>query len=451
MATCSHVPRRKHGLPRIDRCPPILYSATEPISVPPRSDQHDFQCPGEPGKISRAVHLARLADGYPACRQCQYRDDATGLSERSRQKVPAAQTASGLHDYVCEDGMVGNLHEGFDATLAGQFAAGFGLLLRDELGTTTRNPSVAVAGDGRPVTQRHFAEIVEKLRWAGCDVIELGSVPCPALLWATGELATDGGLYVGNPTGNAHRAGIRFVGSDGKPVTELATLKAICARIEAVPARPVRVSGIASRAEAMRPYEARFADFFHGLRPLRFLLHTTCRPAGICLERLLQETACKMVLRDSETAMPAEPLSESGGHFAAAVEDDGQRCRLWDERGEPVSFERLLLLLTRIIHGNEPAGQTIVVQDGLPETPTLELQRYGLTVRSCGPLPSDVHAAMVSSMAPLGADQGGRIWYGEPNERVIADALGTLTLLLRKLSGGDRPLSEVLDAEVPSC
>lgn len=428
----------------------MCHSSTDPTTAATSPNQQDFQCPGEPGKISRAVHLARLADGYPACRQCQYRDDARGLSERSRQKIPAAQTASSLLDYVCEDGVVGNLHEGFDAPLAGRFATGFGLLLRDELEATVRNPSVAVASDGRPITQRHFAETVEKLRWAGCDVIELGSVPCPALSWATGELVADGGLYVGNPTGNAHKAGIRFVGWDGKPVTDPATLKAICAFIETVPSRPVRISGIASKADAMRPYETRFADSFHGLRPLRFLLHTTCRPAGVCLERLLQRTACKMVLRDSEIALPAEPLPESGGHFAAAVEDDGQRCRLWDERGEPVPFERLFLLLVQIVCGTEPSGQTIVVQDGLPEPLTVELQRYGLTVRSCDPLSPDIHAAMVNTGAPLGADQGGRIWYGEPSGRVIADALGTLTLLLRKLSDGDHPLSEVLDAEVPS-
>ncbi len=415
-----------------------------------RSDQHDFQCPGEPGRISRAVHLARLADGYPACRQCQHRDDVTGLSERSQQKIPAAQTAKRPLDYLCDDGLVGDLHEGFDAILAGRFAAGFGLLLRDELETATRNPSVAVAGDGRPVTQRHFAEIVEKLRWAGCDVIELGSVPCPALAWTIGELGADGGLYVGNPVGNAHKVGIRFFDRNCGSIAEPASLQTICARVEADPKRPVRVSGKASRADALGPYESRFADSFHGLRPLRFLLHTTCRPAGTCLEWLLRGTACKMVLRDSETALPAKPLPESAGHFAAAIGDDGLRCRLWDERGELVPFERLFLLLVQIVCGNEPSGQTIVVQDGLPETLTLRLQQLGLPVRSCGPLSSRVDAAMVSSGAPLGADHGGRIWYGDPGGRVIADALGTLTLVLGKLSDGDRPLSEVLDAEVPS-
>ena len=95
-------------------------------------------------------------------------------------------------------------------------------------------------------TQRHFAEAVEKLRWAGCNVIELGSVPCPALSWAIGELGADGGLYVGNPAGDAHKAGVRFFGREGVPITGRASLETICSWVETGPKRPVRVSGKAS-------------------------------------------------------------------------------------------------------------------------------------------------------------------------------------------------------------
>ena len=154
-----------------------------------------------------------------------------------------------------------------------------------------------------------------------------------------------------------------------------------------------------------------------------------------------------MELRESETALPAQPLPDSVGHFAAAIEEDGQRCRLWDERGEPVPFERLFLLLFGVVCGREPSNHVVVIEKGLPETILSVLQRSGASVQHCGPLPSDIHGAMVSSEATLGADRGGRIWYGEPGERAIADALGTLTLLLGRLSDGDRPLSEVLDAD----
>ena len=249
-------------------------------SVPSDCDQDHFQCPGERGKINRAVHLARLADGYSACGQCPHRDDVAGLSKRSRQKIPAARNPQRLTDYVHAEGLLGNLHEGFDSLLAGRFAAGFGIFLRDELGATTRYPTIAVASDGRPITQQHFTEVAEKLRWVGCNVIELGSVPCPALSWAIGGLDADGGLYVGNPVGDSHKAGLRFYRGNGEPISKVSSLGAICAWVESAPNRPVRVSGEASRADASGPYESRFADSFHGLRPLRFLVHTDLPPHG---------------------------------------------------------------------------------------------------------------------------------------------------------------------------
>ena len=201
------------------------------------------------------------------------------------------------------------------------------------------------------MTQRHFAKVVERLRWAGCDAVDVGTVPSPALAWATGELGADGGLYLGNPFGSRHTAAFCFYGREGEPLTGDSALRAIVTQAGSEPNRPVRRSGTATRADALRGYESRLADSFHGLRPLRFVLHTTCHPVGACLGRLLKETACKMVLRRSETSLPDEPLSESGGHFAACIDNDGRRCRLWDERGIPVPFERLFLLIARRVLG----------------------------------------------------------------------------------------------------
>lgn len=412
-----------------------------------QSEQRDFQCPGEPARINRALHLARLTEGYPACRECRHREDTEGLTERSRKRIPAAQHSRRPLDYLDGEGIAGSLHEGFDPPLAGRFAAGFGIVLRDELGSSETYPSVAVASDGRPVTQRHFAEVVGQLRWAGCDVVDAGTVPSPALSWSIAEINAAGGLYLGNPQGDSHRAGIHFFGRDGRPVTEAASLQAVCAQVENSPDRPVRAFGKAGKTDALLRYQSRYAAAFHGLRPLRFLLHTTCRPLGICIERLLQPTGCKLVLCPSDTAMPFEPISESVGHFAAAIDDDGRRCRVWDEGGRPVPLERLFLLLARIVAGRKSRSQPIVVGESMPPGICSLLQNRGCPVQRSGPLPSAIHAVMAGSRATLGVDHRGRLWYGEPGGPIIADALCTLTLLLGKLSEGDRSLSEVLDAE----
>lgn len=409
--------------------------------------QREFQCPGEPAGINRAVHLARLADGYPACRECGHRDDVEGLTERSRKRIPGPRVKKRPADFLADEGVWGELHNGFDSILAGRFAAGFGMLLREEVGSGEAHPCVAAATDGRAVTQRHFARIVEQLRWAGCDVVELGSVPCPALPWAMGETGADGGIYLGNPQGDPHRAGMRLYGRGGRLITGLASLQAVSDRVEEEPARPVRTSGKAEQADVLDSYTSRFSEYFHGLRPLRFGLHVSCRPAGGCVERLLSATACRMVLHESETAVPAGPLPEAAGHFAAAMEDDGQRLRLWDERGRPVAFETLFLLIAGRVYGGELSGRTVVLGEGTGQVLAAALEQRGPVVERCGPLPSEMHGAMAAHRAALGADKSGRIWYGEAGGSVIADALATLALVLSRLSEGDRPLSAVLDAE----
>ncbi len=411
-----------------------------PLTLVP---EPEYQCPSEPARISRAVHLARLSEGYPACRQCRYREDTEGLTERTQRKIPVAEREKRAADFLEHEGLAGNLHEGFDAELAGRFAAGFGLVLREETGAKQSYPSVALAGDGRAVTQRHLAEAAERLRWAGCDVVDLGTVPSPALSWSIGEVGADGGLYVGNPQGDPHRAGIHFYGREGRPLSEREFFEAVCAWAEKAPDRPVRSYGKAGKIDALSRYERRYADSFHGLRPLRFLLHTTNRPLGVCLGRLLQATACRIVLRQSETGAADGPISEAVGHFAAAIDDDGRRCRLWDEGGRQVPFEKLLLLAAQTIARRAP----IVVQEELRPAARRVLEARGFAVQGCGPLPSQMHAGMVAGGAWLGGDRRGRLWYREPGGAIVADGLATLTVILGRLSQGDRSMSEVLDAD----
>ena len=104
------------------------------------------------------------------------------------------------------------------------------------------------------------------------------------------------------------------------------------------------------------------------------------------------------------------------------------------------------LLIADRVYGGELSGRTVVLGEGTDQGLAAALEQRGLAVERCGPLPSEMHAAMVADGAALGADRAGRIWYGEAGGSVIADALASLALVLGRLSEGDRPLSAVLDA-----
>jgi phosphomannomutase len=411
------------------------------FAVNSTSGQPDFHCPGEPAAISRAVHLARLADGYPSCRQCQFRDDTDGLSTRATRKIPAEAVPRTVGDFFSDRGADGRLHEGFDAPLAGRLAASFGVLLRDET-TADRNPMVVVASDARGATQPHYAAVVEQLRWAGCDLIELGAAPCPALAWAVARLAAQGGLYLGNAGSQPHAATVRFFATAGRPRDGQTQIAPIARGVETPPDRPTRTWGTATRTAALADYQAQFAEAFHGLRPLRFMLHTTCRPSGQMVERLLADTACRVVLEASDASMPLDRIADPLGHFSVSLDADGCRLRLWNERGEPVSFDRLFLAVRASRSTTGPA----VIDRNLDDSLIAQVRNLGFTVVPCGPTPGEIHAAMVDSAAALGADAAGRIWYGDSDGFAAPDALATLAILLAELSRSDRPTSQVLDA-----
>ena len=406
----------------------------------------DFQCPDEPGKISRAVHLARLTGGYPACRRCSHRDDVEGLSRREQRRIPPPETTKTPRDFLGDETVVGDLHGGFDPALVGRFAAAFGMLLREQHPVDATYPTVALASDGRPATGRHLAEAAERLRWVGCDLVDMGTVPCPALSWSMAEHGFDGGLYLGNPPSKPHTAGIRFFQRGAVPLAGHESLAPICAHAESLPTRPVRTSGNAGKVDAIGVYVARFAESFHALRPLRFQLHTTCRPAGVVLARLLANTACRMVLHDEEGCCPSGSSFEDTGHFGSLIDEDGCRCNVWDERGTAVPFEQLFLLLARRFSRREPDPTTIVLEEGCPDGLDAALVERGFQICRCAEPGSVLCEVMAAEKAALGADGRGRIWYAEPGGPAVPDALGTLTLLLGILSEGDRPLSEVLDA-----
>ncbi|MHB8903425.1 MAG: hypothetical protein ACYC6Y_32070, partial [Thermoguttaceae bacterium] len=173
----------------------------------------------------------------------------------------------------------------------------------------------------------------------------------------------------------------------------------------------------------------------------------TCRPLQPCVERLLDATACRMLFRQTPRPLPDTPLAEPPGHLAVAVDDDGRRCRVWDERGQPVPFDRLLLLLARIVLPAAPQRRPVVLDEALPPALSATLRHRGLDVRHCDRLPGQMYAAMSDSGAARGADRPRRLWYAEPGKPPIADALVTLALLLARLSQTDAPLSQVLDGD----
>lgn len=426
----------------------------------------EYLCPGKYGPVSRAVHLARLAAGDPICRNCPHHGDQAGLSPRWQAKIAQRGHHPAGELYCDEEHIAGLASHAVESAAVRQLAVALAIQLRHRNPEVAAMPLVVVAGDGRAVTAEALAAVSDGIRWAGCHVVEAGSIASPCLVHAMVRLQADGGIYVGQPPRDARDLGMKFW-IDRKPVSAGGPLERLLQVAARTLDRPTRRFGLRRRCEADRPYHAELADRYHGLRPLRFVVETRCAPSLRDIRTLIQPTACELV-----TAGPF--------HFRMAIADDGESCQVADERGRPVPPERLLVLLARHVLSRDGVGYPEAGQKSgpvgsplppgtatIPKTIVLEEETSPGVVRSLRSLGATiVHAnrrrnamaeAMGRSAALLGGGPCGRVWYPLPCEGwcdpgepcAVADALATLTLLLEVLSRSDRPLSGVLDAESP--
>lgn len=97
--------------------------------------------------------------------------------------------------------------------------------------------------------------------------------------------------------------------------------------------------------------------------------------------------------------------------------------------------------------GDALAGRTVAVGCEISAAAAARLTALGARLVRCGHLRAETYQALVKQQAALGADSAGRIWH-TAGGHLAADALVTLAILLGRLSGDDRPLSQVLDAEL---
>jgi len=331
-------------------------------------------------------------------------------------------------------------------------------------------PVVVMAGDGRPMSCELVAAVGEGLRWAGCRVVDIGPATAACLTFAIDHLAASGGILVGNPGEKPQTVGLKFW-AGRQPLSAGGTLDALQQMYQAGVDRPTRRYGPLRRFQAELPYLAGLAGYYHALRPLRFVLESSCGPLVEYLKKLTGSVACRIIECRSANAPGriSERTVAEGAHFGVAVGSDGETCRLYDEQGRRVPAERMLLLVAGHLLGDcpyfrfgdcpdfraakmglspSPTQRTVVLEEGTTAEVADTIRAASGRVVLSGARRAEMAAAMRAPGGLLGGGPSGRLWY-DSDGVPLPDALRTLTLLLVLLSQSDRPLSEVLDRLTP--
>ena len=243
-------------------------------------------------------------------------------------------------------------------------------------------------------------------------------------------------------------------------------------------ARASRRGGGLARIDLGAEYRQEFADLFHGLRPLRFVLDTSSLPLAEHVRALAGTSACRIVAprvaAAGELALPSRRKTALAGRAAAGpasalaaaaafraqrierlreqvrderldfglwIDGDGDTCELVDELGLYVRTERLLVAFAERLAAEAKSSGVVVEPDTSPAA-RARLKAAEIPCIEGGPNREAMFAALALSGAAPGAGSTGRIWFG--GQFPQSDALRTLGELLQLLSDSDRALSAVL-------
>ena len=421
-----------------------------------------YICPGEQHPISRAVHLARLAAFYPACRSCPLRGDTGQLAKHVVECLQSTERRAERASLFTADGARGVHLNELSRRKAENIAAAFAahlwndapLLARTDesarIGRRSR-PTVVLAQDERPSSPDVATGALAGLRQMGCQVVDLGIVTRACFSFSVDHLQASGGVYVtGSGCGPAW-TGMDFCGRGAQPLSQ-AALKTIESRLTEEYSRPTRQAGTHRYFQAAVPYEAGLWKHFHALRPLTVVCGTPSRVLRALLSRIFETLPCRLVLTelplrvrdladdiDPDVQRVGRAVKKHRADLGLVIDDDGLACAVVDEAGDRVPDETLIRLLAELVltsHG----GRAVVLTRSEPEGLPTAIEKAGGRCVTADDSIAAIFSAMREESAVFGSSAS-RFWFGESYP--TCDAILTLARILELLSRSDAALSEV--------
>ncbi len=354
---------------------------------------------------------------------------------------------------------------GPDAELTPELSRAIGRAFAAELGVP--GARIVLGRDNRRSSPEHRDAIATGLQEAGAAVTDIGLVPTPLVWFYVAQFEGDGAVQVTashkGPEYNGlklRRGQVPFVGEE---------IQALRERVEAGP--PGGGDGSLVRHDEGEVAERYLTDMAAAItldRPLRVVVNTGYGIAGRTAPWLFERLGCQVVAEQADwcRGLPASPLDpavarelgelqrlvrDEQADLGVAIDPDGDRLGIVDERGEVVPPDRGIVPLARHILAAGPANFVFDIR--CSEALLGEVRRLGGTpyMSACGY--PNVLRNMGEHEAALGAETTGHIFHSaltEAFERVTVpydDALFVACKLAERIAA-DGPLSAQL-ADLP--
>jgi phosphomannomutase len=443
--------------------------------MPTACDDHQklYICPGEAHPISRSVHLARLAAFYPSCRDCPFRTDTGPLPGETVKRLKSTERRAEPPPLFRTEGVRGVYLNQLSRRRVGQIAGALSRVLwsrsplvgrMDDSGPRAPRalPTVVVGYDERPAAPDLMLGVCAALRRMSCQVIDIGLTTRPGFWYAVDHLQAAAGVFITGGGCDPSWMGLDFAARDGRPVSAGAapceatfSLDDIARHADEPDHRPSRRAGTQRRFRASVPYEASLLKHFAALRPLKIACGSASPLVMRTLTKLFAPLPCRLLpvavpvrardtadANDADVRRLATAVQSQQADLGLLIDDDGQRCAVFDERGRLAAPWTVTALLAESLRAERPGEPVVLPTDAPPELAAL-LERRGIAFRPGGRTLAEMSHAMRTEQAALGGGADGRYWFREPLP--TCDAVLTLARLLAALSRNEATLSIVIE------
>jgi len=219
--------------------------------------------------------------------------------------------------------------------------------------------------------------VMEGIRDAGCDVIDIGLASTPMAYYAIGSQDCDGGLNVTASHNPGEYNGMKLCGAGARPIsgaTGIKDIERLCG--DAYPP-PVADRGRRHEADLLPAYADHAAAFADLARPVTVALDAANGMAAYTLppilERLPQVDARALFMEldgnfpnheanplKEENLDPVRKLvAETGAAFGVGFDGDADRCCFVDETGRTVGADLMTALMARTFLEQYPGAPVV--------------------------------------------------------------------------------------------
>jgi len=343
-----------------------------------------------------------------------------------------------------------------------RYATAFGLWAGE------RKPLVVVGRDARKSGPAFETAVVAGLASVGCDVVKVGLAPTPTIQLAVEHHRAGGGIAITASHNPIEWNALKFIGPDGVFLDSA----------DAVRLQQLAVQSGEGREKAgnVRTDEGAVTRHLEGVlrlpglavaeiraKEVRVALDAVRGAGGPIMRALLERLGCEVagihLETDGEFPRAPEPVPENLGELAGlvrrsgadlgfAVDPDGDRLAIVDERGEPIGEDYTLAFAVRAVLGGERGtgnGNRVVVCN-LSTSLVVEdaARECGAEVVRTPVGEAHVARAILRLAAVIGGEGNGGVIY--PALHVGRDAPVAAALALEWLARTGRPVSALVAA-----